>query len=96
MIVFDASSQETNIPYHNDVLEMASNLLCEIIAILLRFTIGDITQAFLLLALNKRDRDLTRLFWFKIMQDNEGHYRMTTSSGYCLALLVSHSYCLKH
>lgn len=77
MIVFDASSQETSIPYHNDVLEMAPNLLPEIIKILLWFTIGDITQAFLLLALNKRDRDLTRLFWFKIMQDSGGYYRMT-------------------
>ena len=79
-IVFDASSHETNAPSHNEVLEMGPNLLPEIFAILLRFRlhhtaiISDITQAFLQLALDEKDRDLTRFFWYRITQDSEGHY----------------------
>ena len=65
-IVFDASSHETNAPTLNEVLEMGPNLLPDIFTILLRFRqhfaaiISDITQAFLQLALDERDRDLTR------------------------------------
>jgi hypothetical protein len=39
--------------------------------------ISDITQAFLQLALDEKDRDFTRFFWFKITQDSEGHYHTT-------------------
>jgi hypothetical protein len=82
-IVFDASSHETNAPSLNKVLEMGPNLLPEIFAILLRFRlhptaiISDITQAFLQLTLDERDRDLTRFFWYRITQDSEGHYQTT-------------------
>jgi hypothetical protein len=82
-IVFDASSHETNAPSLNEVLEMGPNLLPEILAILLRFRlhhtaiISDITQAFLQLALDEKDRDLTRFFWYRITQDSEGHYHTT-------------------
>jgi hypothetical protein len=61
-IVFNASSHETNAPSRNEVLEMGPNLLPEILAILLRFIlhhtaiISDITQAFLQLALDEKDR----------------------------------------
>ena len=62
-IVFDASSHETNAPSLNEVLEMGPNLLPEILAILLRFRLhfaaifSDITQAFLQLTLDVKDRD---------------------------------------
>ena len=80
---FDASSHETNAPSLNEVLEMGPNLLPEVFAILLRFRlhniaiISDITQAFLQLALDENDRDLTRFFWYRITQDSEGHYHTT-------------------
>ena len=59
---------------------MGTNLLPEIFAILLRFRlhhiaiISDITQEFLQLALDGKDRNLTRFFWHRITQDIEGHY----------------------
>ena len=59
---------------------MGPNLLPEIFAILLRFRlhhtsiIGDITQAFLQLVLDEKERDLTRFFWYRITQDGEEHY----------------------
>ena len=52
-------------------------------AILLRFRvhhtaiISDITQAFLQLALDEKERDLTRFFWYRITQDTGGHYHTT-------------------
>jgi hypothetical protein len=67
----------------NEVLEMGPNLLPDIFTILLRFRlhfaaiISDITQAFLQLALDERDRDLTRFSWYRITQDSEGHYHTT-------------------
>ena len=82
-IVFDVSSHETNAPSLNEILEMGPNLLPEILAILLRFRlhfaaiISDITQAFLQLTLHVKDRDLTRLFWYRITLDSERHYRTT-------------------
>jgi len=71
-IVFDASSHETKAPSLNEILEIGPNLLPEIFAILLKFrlhhkpNISDITQAFLQLALYKKDRDLTTFFWHRI------------------------------
>jgi len=82
-IVFDASSHETNAPSLNEVLAMGPNLLPEIFAILLSFRlhpasiISDITQAFLQLTLDEKDRDLTRFFWYRITKDSEGHYHTT-------------------
>jgi hypothetical protein len=82
-VVFDASSHETNAPSLNEVLYMGPNLLPEIFAIPLTFRlypeaiVSDITQAFLQLALDEKDRDLTRFFWYKITQDSEGHYHTT-------------------
>jgi len=82
-IVFDASSHVTDVPSLNEVLEMGLNLSSEIFAILPRLrllsaaTISDITQAFLHLALDEKNRDLTRFFCYRITQDSEGHYRTT-------------------
>jgi len=62
---------------------MGPNLLPEILATLLRFRlypvgiIGDIGQAFLQLIPNKRDRDLTRFFWYRVIKDKEGNYDTT-------------------
>ena len=59
--VFDASSQETNAPSLNEVLEIGPNLLPETFAILLRFRlhlaaiISDFTQAFLQLTLDVKE-----------------------------------------
>jgi hypothetical protein len=80
MTVFGASSEKTNTRSLNQVFEMGPNLLPEIITILLRFRlhpaaiISDITQAFLQLAIDERDRDVTRFFWYRTKQDSEGHY----------------------
>ena len=77
-IVFDASSHEGNALSLNDTLEMGPNLLPEIFATLLRFrsfpygVIGDITQAFLQLALHVEDRDLTRFLWYHVINDENG------------------------
>ena len=71
-IVFDASSHERHSPSLNDALEPGPNLLPEILSTLLRFRtyrraiIGDGTQAFLQLSLDRNDRDLTRFFWFRV------------------------------
>ncbi|KAJ4437633.1 hypothetical protein ANN_17778 [Periplaneta americana] len=81
-IVFDASAREADGPSLNDSLEMGPNLLPEILSILLRFRtyrtaiIGDIAQAFLQLKLDRKDRDLTRFFWYNITKV-EGKYEMT-------------------
>jgi hypothetical protein len=80
-IVFDASSHEKDAPSLNDALEVGPNLLPELFAILLRFRlgpraiVGDIRQAFLQLQLEDKDRDLTRFFWYRVIRDNEGHYK---------------------
>ena len=52
----------------NEVMEMGPNILPEILVILLRFRlhhsaiIGDITQAFLQLVLDRKHQDFTRFF----------------------------------
>jgi len=80
---FDASSHKTNAPSLSEVLEMGPNLSPESFANLLRFRlhfaaiISDISQAFLQMALDERDRDLTRFVWYRITQESEGHYRTT-------------------
>jgi len=62
---------------------MGPNLLPEILATLLRFRlhpvgiIGDVGQAFLQLSLHRRDRDLTRFFWYRIIKDEDGNYDTT-------------------
>ena len=77
------SSHETNATSLNQVLEMEPKLLPDIFAILLRFRlhfaaiISDIIQAFLQFTLDVKDRDLTRFFWYRIMQESEGHYCTT-------------------
>jgi len=82
-IVFDASSHENNAPSLNKVLKLGPNLLHEIFANLLPFRmyptaiVSDITQAFLQWALDEKDRDLTKFFWYEITQESEGHYRTT-------------------
>ena len=79
-IVFDGFSHEDHAPSLNDVLEIGPNLLPEILATLLRFRlypvgiIGDTGQAFLQLNLHRRDRDLTRFFWYRIIKDEDGNY----------------------
>jgi hypothetical protein len=82
-IVFDGSSYEDHAPSFNDTIEMGPNLLPEILAILLRFRlqtvgiIGDNGQAFLQLSLHRKDRDLTRFFWYRIIKDDDGNYNTT-------------------
>lgn len=82
-ILFDASSLESNVPSLNDVLEVEPYFLSEILAILLRFRlhhsaiVGDITQAFLQLVLDERDRYLTRFFWYRTTPDGDVRYRTT-------------------
>ena len=64
-VVFNASSHESNASSLNEVLEMGPNLLSEILAILLRFRlhhsaiVGDVTQVFRQLVLDREERDLT-------------------------------------
>jgi hypothetical protein len=82
-IVFDGSSHGDHAPPLNDALEMGPNLLPEILATLFRFRlypvgiIGDISQAFLQLSLDKNDRDLTRFLWYHVTADDEGNYDTT-------------------
>jgi hypothetical protein len=82
-IVFDASSNKSNSPSLNDVLEMGPNLLPEVLATLLRFCehplgiIGDSQQAFLQLPLDCKNRDLTRFFWYRVSHDGKGTYYTT-------------------
>jgi hypothetical protein len=77
--VFDVSSHEKGAPSLNDTLEMGPNLLPEIFATLLRFRlnlvaiVGDVQQAFLQLQLDKKDRDLTRFFRYRVTRDDGGN-----------------------
>jgi hypothetical protein len=58
---------------------MGRNLLPETLAIILRFRlcpvaiIGDVSQAFLQLVLDQKDRDLTRFFWYRIFHGENGY-----------------------
>jgi len=82
-IVFDGSSHENHTPSLSDALETGPNLLPEILTTLLQFRlypvgiIGDIGQAFLQLSLNRRERDLTRFFWYRVIKDEDGNYDTT-------------------
>jgi hypothetical protein len=82
-IVFDASSNESDSPSLNDMLEIGPNLLPEVLATLLRFRehpvgiIGDIQQAFLHLPLDWKDRDFTRFLWYRVSQDDKGNHYTT-------------------
>ena len=82
-IVFDASSHEQDSPSLNDVLEIGPNLLPEILATLLRFRtysnalVCDGNQAFLQLALNENDRDLTRFLWYRLERQKDENYHTT-------------------
>jgi len=82
-IVFDGSSHEDHAPSLNDTLEIGPNFLPEILATLLRFRlhpvsiIGDTGQAFFQLSFHKRDRDMTRLFWYRVIKDKDGNYDTT-------------------
>jgi hypothetical protein len=82
-IVFNVSSYGRNAPSLNEVLEMGPNLQPEILAVLLRFRwhhsaiVGDITQAFLQLVLDREYRDLTRFFWYRTIPEGEGRYHTT-------------------
>jgi len=82
-IVYDRSSHETGAPSLNDALEMGPNLLPELFITLLPFRlnpvaiIGDIHQAFFQLQLDEKDRDLTRIFWYRVTRDDEVNYNTT-------------------
>ena len=82
-IVFYGSSHEDDALSLNDILEIGPNLIPEILAILLQFRlhpvgiIGDIGQAFFQLILHKRDRDMTRFFWYRVIKDKDGNYDTT-------------------
>ena len=39
--------------------------------------IGDIGQAFLQLSLRRRDRNLTRFFWYRAIKDKDGNHDTT-------------------
>jgi hypothetical protein len=82
-IVFDRSPHEDHAPSLKEALEMGPNLLPEILGTLLRFRlypvglIGDISQAFLQISLDRKDRDLTRFLWYRVTTDGEGNYNTT-------------------
>jgi len=82
-IVFDGSSHEDHAPSLKDALEIGPNVLPQILATLLRLQlypvgiIGNIGQAFLQFILNRRDRDMTRFFWYRVIKDEDGNYETT-------------------
>ncbi|XP_054709771.1 uncharacterized protein LOC129219404 [Uloborus diversus] len=77
-VVFNPSSRMPNSFSLNDALEIGSNLLPDILSVLLRFRLheqaltGDGTQAFLQLSLDERERDATRFFWFQTVTTPQG------------------------
>jgi hypothetical protein len=82
-IVYDGSSHEDHAPSLNDALEMGPDLLPQILVTLLRLRlypvgiIGDNSQAFMQLSLDRNDRDLTRFLWYRVTADDEGNYDST-------------------
>jgi len=82
-IVFDGSFHGDHLPSLNNALDMGPNLLPEILATLLRFRLyplgilGAIGQAILQLSLNRRERDLTRIFWYRVIKDEYRNYDIT-------------------
>ena len=82
-IVFDAYFPEPGSPSLNDFLEMGPNPLPEILSVLLRFRLhkcailGDVSQAFLQITLDPKDRDLTRFLWYRLAQNGQGSYDIT-------------------
>ena len=75
---------------------MGPNLLPETLVTLLRFRlypvgiIGNIGQAFLQLSLNRRGRDLTRFFCYRVIKDEDGNYDTTREIiTYCFTQLPS-------
>ncbi|GFQ98838.1 integrase catalytic domain-containing protein [Trichonephila clavata] len=62
-------------PTLNDTLEVGPNLLPETVGCLLRFRMhefaitGNGQKAFVQLSLRKLDRDVTRFFWYKLLQN---------------------------
>ncbi|GFR30164.1 integrase catalytic domain-containing protein [Trichonephila clavata] len=71
-------------PSLNDTLEVGPNFLPETVGCLLRFRMhefaitGDGEQAFLQLSLLKKDRDATRFFWYKLLQNKTFTNEITT------------------
>jgi hypothetical protein len=55
--------------------EILSTLLC--IGTYRRAIVGDGTQAFLQLSLDRKGRDLTRFFWFHVEEEGKGSWRTT-------------------
>lgn len=98
--VFDASAKKSGGVSLNECLAAGTNLFEEITAVLSRFRVGaigvtaDIKQAFLMIAVQKEDRDALRFLWW-----NEGkvtEYRHTrvvfgvTSSPFLLHATLAH------
>jgi hypothetical protein len=92
----------------NEVLEMGPNLLPENFAIHVRFRLhfavitNDITQTFLELTLDVKERGLTRFFWYRITQDSERHYDKADENDLPIHKVtlwrkpVARSYCPQH
>ena len=75
-VVFDCSAKTSpELPSLNDCLYSGPAMVPELAKILMRFRIGpcaasaDITKAFLMIGLDKRDRDATRFLWPKDVHD---------------------------
>jgi hypothetical protein len=105
-IVFDVSSHETNVPSLNYVLEMGPKLFPEIVAIL-RFIlhptaiISYVTQAFLQLVLDERDRDLPNSSGTNssgIVEDTTVRLMKLCAASpvYYLVSRLTHCYCMQH
>ena len=76
-VVFDASSEQSDEPFLNDLLYAGPCLLPKLYKILLRFRYGkialvaDIKQAFLQIEVNQSHREFLRFLWYdSITTDN--------------------------
>lgn len=87
-VIFDASAHYKNRPSLNDVVHQGPTMLPKIYEILLRLRTGpyillsDVEKAFLQIYLHEDDRDFTRCFWVKdinqpLSQDNLVTFRFT-------------------